>query len=189
MTLRFNKIHGVGGWPGLVSAMRQTTRHGSDGEDVTSNIPKCVGNSLRLLVLSACAVAVAGCGMGSITNGIGGGMFAIGDTKVRPRLGDRFSRDEKMGIYLQVYNFLPDEKTQKPNGEIAYEISKVGATEKVLEFSEDVSKIPNASANQVTIEKLLPLKNLTPGAYTLKVKATDRKGNQTLQQQTNFTVN
>ena len=123
------------------------------------------------------------------TKSIGGGMFAIGDTKVRPRLGDRFSRNEKMGIYFQVYNFLPDEKTQKPAGDIAYEITKVGATEKVLEFSEEVSKIPNASASQVTIEKLLPLKDLAPGTYTLRVKATDRKGTQSLQLQTNFTVN
>lgn len=123
------------------------------------------------------------------TKSIGGGMFSIGDTKVRPRLGDRFGRDEKMGIYFQVYNFSPDEKTQKPNGEITYEIAKAGSNEKVLDFSEDLSKIPNASANQVTIEKLLPLKNMVPGAYTLKVKAVDRKNNQTLQQQTNFTVN
>ncbi|MCU1328972.1 MAG: hypothetical protein JWN34_4342 [Bryobacterales bacterium] len=120
---------------------------------------------------------------------IGGGMFAIGDTKVRPRLGDKFNRDEKMGIYMQLYNFLPDEKTQKPSGSIAYEISKVGSTDKVLEFSEDIAKIPNASASQVTVEKLLPLKALNPGTYTLKVKATDAKGNQSLQQQTNFTVN
>jgi GWxTD domain-containing protein len=123
------------------------------------------------------------------TKSIGGGMFSIGDTKVRPRLGDRFSRDEKMGIYLQVYNFAPDEKTQKPSGEISYEIAKSGSNDKVLEFTEDLTKIPNASANQVTIEKLLPLKAMAPGTYTLKVKATDRKGNQTLQQQTNFTVN
>ncbi len=123
------------------------------------------------------------------TKSIGGGMFAIGDTKVRPRLGDKFSRDEKMGIYLQVYNFQPDEKTQKPSGEITYQIAKAGTTENVLDFTEDLSKIPNASANQVTIEKLLPLKNMVPGAYTLRVKATDKKGNQTLQQQTNFTVN
>ena len=40
------------------------------------------------------------------------------------------------------------------------------------------------------VEKLLPLKNMPPGTYTLKVKATDKKGNQTLQHQTtNFTVN
>lgn len=123
------------------------------------------------------------------TKSIGGGMFAIGDTKVRPRLGDRFLRTEKMGIYFQVYNFLPDEKTQKPAGDIAYEITKVGGTEKVLEFSEEVSKIPNASASQVTIEKLLPLKDMVPGTYTLRVKASDRKGNQSLQLQTNFTVN
>ena len=123
------------------------------------------------------------------TKSIGGGMFSIGDTKVRQRLGDKFNRDEKMGIYLQVYNFAPDEKTQKPSGEITYEINKVGTPEPVLNFTEDLSKIPNASANQVTIEKLLPLKAMAPGAYTLKVKATDKKGNQTLQQQTNFTVN
>ena len=123
------------------------------------------------------------------TKSIGGGMFSIGDTKVRPRLGDKFNRDEKMGIYLQVYNFAPDEKTQKPSGEHTYEINKVGTPEPVLNFTEDLSKIPNASANQVTIEKLLPLKAMAPGAYTLKVKATDKKGNQTLQQQTNFTVN
>ena len=123
------------------------------------------------------------------TKSIGGGMFAIGDTKVRPRLGDKFKREEKMGIYLQVYNFQPDEKTQKPSGEITYQIAKVGSTENVLDFTEDLSKIPNASANQVTIEKLLPLTAMAPGAYTLKVKATDKRGNQTLQQQTNFTVN
>ena len=124
------------------------------------------------------------------TKSIGGTMFAIGDTKVRPRLGNAFTRDEKLGIYLQVYNFLPDEKTQKPSGEITYEIDKVNSTEKVLDFTEDISKLPNASANQVTIAKLLPLKNIAPGTYTLKIKATDKKANQTLPiQSENFTVN
>jgi len=134
------------------------------------------------------------------TRSIGGAMFAIGDMKVRPRLGDKFLRctapgkpagcDEKMGIYLQVYNFAPDEKTQKPNGSIEYEIDKAGASgEKVMSFAEDLTKVPNASANQVTIEKLLPLQSLQPGTYSLKIRAIDRKTNQTLQQQANFTVN
>ena len=124
------------------------------------------------------------------TRSIGGSMFAIGDTKVRPRVGDRFKQDEKMGIYFQVYNFMPDEKTQKPSGSVEYEIDKAGAgNEKVLEFSEDLLKIPNVSANQVTIEKLLPLKGFAPGNYILKIRAMDKRANQTVQQQVNFTVN
>jgi hypothetical protein len=122
------------------------------------------------------------------TKSIGGGMFSIGDTKVRPRLGNKFTKDEKLGIYLQVYNFGPDEKTQKPSGSIEYEIDKAGSNEKIMEFSEEVGSIPNASASQVTIEKLLPLNSLAPGTYTLKVKATDKNRNQTVQQQGNFTV-
>jgi hypothetical protein len=42
----------------------------------------------------------------------------------------------------------------------------------------------------VTIEKLLPLKNMAPGTYTLKITAVDKKGNQTLKvPSANFTVN
>jgi GWxTD domain-containing protein len=123
------------------------------------------------------------------TKSIGGGMFAIGDTKVRPRMGNKFTKDEKMGIYLQVYNFAPDEKTDKPSGTIEYEIDKAGSTEKLMDFSEEVSTIPNASAYQVTVEKLLPLSSLPgPGTYTIKVKATDKNRNQTILQQGNFTV-
>jgi GWxTD domain-containing protein len=123
------------------------------------------------------------------TKSIGGGMFTIGDTKVRPRLGNKFTKDEKMGIYLQLYNFEPDEKTQKPSGSIDYEIDKVGSNEKLMEFSEEVGSIANASANQVTIEKLLPLSSFGPGTYTVKVKATDKNRTETVQQQQNFTVN
>ena len=122
------------------------------------------------------------------TRSIGGGMFSIGDTKVRPRVGEKFGRNEKMGIYLQVYNFSPDEKTRKPSGSIDYEIVRAGTSEKVLEFSEDISKLPNSSASQVTVEKLLPLQALAAGNYTLKVKALDQKANQNVLQQSNFTV-
>ena len=55
-------------------------------------------------------------------------------------------------------------------------------------FSEDAGGIVNTSASQVTIEKVLPLSRLAPGAYTLKVTAIDKNGNQTVQQQANFAV-
>jgi hypothetical protein len=61
--------------------------------------------------------------------------------------------------------------------------------QKVYEFSEEVAKIDNASANQTTIEKVLPLKNLEPGQYTIKMKVTDRNRNQTLNPSVSFTVN
>jgi hypothetical protein len=122
------------------------------------------------------------------TNSIGTGQFVIGDTKVRPRMSDTFGRQEKLGIYTQFYNFSPDEKSKKPNGSIEYEITKHGTEKPILSQTEDVAAIPGASAQQVTIAKLVSLQSLEPGDYTLKLKVTDRNGNQTLTPSANFTV-
>ncbi|MCX6613583.1 MAG: GWxTD domain-containing protein [Acidobacteria bacterium] len=122
------------------------------------------------------------------TKNIGAGQFVIGTSKVRPRLNDAFTQNEKMGIYQALYNFTPDEKTQKPLGNVSYEISKADGGEKVIEFTEALSEIPGASATQVTIEKLLPLQNFAPGRYTLKLKVTDQNSNQSLVQTANFSV-
>jgi len=122
------------------------------------------------------------------TRSIGLGQFVVGDSKVRPRLNDTFRQDEKLGIYLQLYNFGPDEKTQKPNGTIQYEVVKNGSNEKIFDFTEEIAKMPDASAQQVTIEKLLPLQSLKPGQYTLKMKVTDKNRNQTLTPSATFTV-
>jgi GWxTD domain-containing protein len=121
------------------------------------------------------------------TRSIGTGQFVIGTTKVRPRLGDSFSRDEKMGIYMKLYNFQPDEKTSKPQGQVDYEITKNTDNSKVLEFSEDLANL-EGSASQVTVEKLLPLQSLQPGQYTLKLKVTDKLKNESLVQQARFSV-
>ena len=92
-----------------------------------------------------------------------------------------------MGIYLQLYNFEPDEKTKKPEGTIEYVITKNGSNEKVFEFSEEVSAV-SGGASQIVIEKLLPLQTLAPGQYTLRMKVTDKKRNQTLTPTATFTV-
>jgi hypothetical protein len=93
-----------------------------------------------------------------------------------------------MGIYVQLYNFQPDEKTQKPNGAIEYEVVKNGSNVKVFEFSEELTAVEGASATQVTIEKILPLQNLEPGQYTIRLKVLDRNRNQTLTPSATFTV-
>jgi len=123
------------------------------------------------------------------TKSIGMGQFVIGTSKVRPRLNETFRRDEKLGLYVQLYNFGPDEKTQKPNGSIDYEVVKKSNNQKVFEFTEEVAKIDASSATQTTVEKILPLKSLEPGQYTINMKVTDRNRNQTLTPTATFTVN
>jgi GWxTD domain-containing protein len=133
------------------------------------------------------------------TKSIGAGPFVIGTSKVRPRIGESFKRpvydkkgnlisgDERLGIYFQLYNFEMDETTKKPDGTVQYEIVKDGSTQKVFEYSEEVSSLPGG-ASQVTVEKLLPLKDLEPGKYTLRIKVVDKKRNQTLTPSATFTV-
>jgi hypothetical protein len=124
------------------------------------------------------------------TKSIGTGQFVIASSKVRPRINNTFRRDEKMGIYLKLYNFGADEKN-KPNGTIEYEILKKGTNEYAFQpFTEQVSDIPGASGSQVTIEKLLPLSriNLEPGQYMLRMKITDHIKNETLTPEVAFTV-
>ena len=129
------------------------------------------------------------------TKSIGTGFFVIGSSKVRPRMDKTFSRKEKMGIYMQIYNFMADEKTHKPDGTIDYEIAKLSdlkdaPVQKVFEFSEQVKDV-QGGASQVVIEKLLPLSELEPGQYKVTIKATDklRSPNQTTTQTETFTVN
>jgi len=119
---------------------------------------------------------------------IGTGQFIIGDSKVRPRIDEVFKHDERMGIYLKLYNLGADETTHKPTGQVDYELTRDGSNEKVFEFTEDLNQIPGATSSQVTIQKFLPLKSLAPGKYTLRMKVTDKIRNQVLTPAADFTV-
>jgi len=119
---------------------------------------------------------------------IGSGPFVLGSSKVRPRVDDIFKRDEKLGIYMKVYNFGSDESSRKPTGQVEYELLRDGSNERIFDFTEDLSQIPYASATQLTIQKLYPLKDLAPGKYTLKLRITDKTRNQTLTPSAQFTV-
>jgi hypothetical protein len=92
------------------------------------------------------------------TRSIGTGQFVIATSKVRPRVTETFDRKEKMGIYLQLYNFAPDERSQKPVGTIDYEVVRNGST-KDLRFLRrgEFHEAPRAA---VTVEKYLPLQKL-----------------------------
>jgi hypothetical protein len=119
---------------------------------------------------------------------IGAGMFVIGSNKVRPRVDDIFKREEKLGIYMKVYNFGGDETNRKPTGQVEYELTRDGSNDRIFDFTEDFSQYPDASMAQLTIAKIYPLKDLEPGKYTIHLKITDRQRKQTLTPSAQFTV-
>jgi GWxTD domain-containing protein len=116
---------------------------------------------------------------------IGTGQFVLGSTKVRPRLDSDFTTSDRMGIYLQVYNLKPDDKTHKSSATFQFTVKK--GAEQVLQFKE-TSEEMKQTGDQVTIERWLPLASLTPGKYTIEINATDGISNQTISKTADFTV-
>jgi GWxTD domain-containing protein len=116
---------------------------------------------------------------------IGAGQFVLGSSKVRPRLEADFTTQDKLGIYMQIYNLKPDDKTHKSNATFQYTVKR--GAEQVMQFKE-TSEEMKQTGEQITIERLLPLATLTPGKYTLEINATDTLSNRTLSKSADFTV-
>jgi len=119
------------------------------------------------------------------TSQVGTGMFVIGGTKVRPSVNQTFTRDQNLGIYMQVYNLGLDPKTHKPSLDVEYQLLKDGKP--LLDQAEDPTKLKDAS-QQFTLEKQMPLSVLPPGKYTVQIKVTDNIRKQTISPSTTFEV-
>ena len=116
---------------------------------------------------------------------IGSGQFVLGSSKVRPRLEADFTTADRLGIYMQVYNLKPDDKTHKSSATFQYTVKK--GKVQIMQFKE-TSEEMKQTGDQVTIERLLPLATLPPGKYSLEVNATDTLSNQTISRSAEFTV-
>ena len=116
---------------------------------------------------------------------VGTGQFVLGSSKVRPRLDADFTPNDKLGIYLQVYNLKPDEKTHKSSAAFTYTVRK--GDQQIMQFKE-TSEDMKQTGDQVTIERLLPLATLAPGKYTLEVSATDKLAQATISRSADFSI-
>jgi GWxTD domain-containing protein len=116
---------------------------------------------------------------------IGTGQFVLGSSKVRPRLQGDFTTADKLGIYLQVYNLKPDDKTHKSDATFVYTVKK--GDKQVMQFKETTAEMKQ-TGDQVTIERLLPLATLEPGKYTLEVSATDSLSKATISRSADFSI-
>jgi GWxTD domain-containing protein len=116
---------------------------------------------------------------------IGSGQFVLGSTKVVPRLDGEFASSEKLGIYMQIYNLKPDDKTHKSSATFLYTIKK--GDQQIMQFKE-TSEEMKQTGEQVTIERLLPLATLTPGKYSLEILTTDTLSNKTISKSADFVI-
>jgi len=116
---------------------------------------------------------------------VGTGQFVLGSSKVRPKLDGSFTTAQKMGIYLQVYNLKPDEKTHKTDASFVYTVKR--GDQQVMQFKETSAEMKQ-TGDQVTIERLLPLATLAPGKYTLEVSATDKLAQSTISRSAEFSI-
>jgi len=118
---------------------------------------------------------------------IGLGQFVLGDVKVRPKLDASFAAADGMGVFLQVYNLKVDDQTHKSDATVQYRVMKEKTTEPVLKFDIPRDKLPE-HGEELTLENIITLGSLPPGAYKLEVAVTDNLTKQTITPAMDFTV-
>jgi GWxTD domain-containing protein len=125
---------------------------------------------------------------------IGAGSFVIGDTHVRPRVSAgpmvpvSFSRAQSLNFWMQVYNLGIDEKSKQNDATIEYQIVDLNTNKAVLDAHESSTKL-SPNADQLTLEKSLPLASLQPGKYQVSIKVNDAVTKQQTVETQPFSVN
>ena len=116
---------------------------------------------------------------------IGTGQFVLNSYKVRPRLNQKFSSTEKLGIFLQLYNLMLDDTLHKTNVSVTYRITK---DQQEIWRSVETADQLHQGGEQLTIQRYLPVASLAPGRYTIEVIAIDLLTNQTITRGADFTL-
>jgi hypothetical protein len=88
---------------------------------------------------------------------------------------------------MQVYNLGIDEKSKLNNATIEYTIVDLGTNKPVLDTQELSTKL-NGNADQLTLEKTMPLASLQPGQYQVTIKVNDLVTKQQTQESAKFTL-
>ncbi len=124
---------------------------------------------------------------------IGAGNFVIGNTKVVPNVSSNpaipviYKRNQNLNFWMQIYNLGIDDKSKQNNTDIHYLVTDLDTNKQVLDATESTTKT-NPNADQVTLEKSLPLAGLQPGKYQLAIKVNDGVSKQQISQTAPFTV-
>jgi len=128
------------------------------------------------------------------TKSVGSGSFVLGETKLEyPHLDGAdgkpasFKKDQRMALWMQVYNLQQDDKTKKPSANIEYEIVNLANNQSVVHSTESTDTMGNLG-DQVTLEKTVSLNSLQPGLYRLTIKVDDNVSKQQIAPSVRFAV-
>ncbi len=116
---------------------------------------------------------------------VGIGQFVLGDVKVRPQINQEFLSDQKLGMYLQVYNIKVDDKTHKSNVSIHFRVTH--GDQEVFQITETSEQLKQ-QGNELTIQSLLPLATFAPGKYKVEISINDQIANETITRGAEFTI-
>lgn len=128
------------------------------------------------------------------TKSVGVGRFVIGNTKIRPSVDSsdgkpaRFKRDQRLNLWMQVYNLAIDDKTKKPSATIEFDIINAQTNQSVLHTVEKTEDMGNNVGEQLTLQRSMPLNKLDPGLYRLQVKIADNVDKQSINPSARFAV-
>jgi GWxTD domain-containing protein len=115
------------------------------------------------------------------------GMFVYGSMKVIPNATGVFKKDQTLGVYMQLYNVAIDQATLRPSLEIDYVITQ--QSKEIQRVKEDgKGGLSSLSSQQVTLARLIPLKDLKPGVYDLTVTINDQVAGKVITRKEPFQV-
>ena len=116
----------------------------------------------------------------------------IGNTKLTPRVPPTvttpvtFHRAQNLNFWMQVYNLgIGDNK--RNDAKIEYQVLDLATNKQVLVSEESAAKL-NPNADQLTLEKSMPLASLQPGKYQVTIKVDDGVSKQQLAESVPFFV-
>ncbi len=124
---------------------------------------------------------------------IGAGNFVIGNTRIRPRVPPgvaapvTFHRAQNLNFWMQVYNLGIDEKSKQNAATVEYQIVDMATNKLLLDTQESTAKI-SPNADQVTLERSVPLASLQPGKYQVTIKVNDGVSKQQIAESAPFVV-
>jgi GWxTD domain-containing protein len=105
------------------------------------------------------------------------GQFVLGALKVIPNATGEFKQDQTLGVYMQVYNIAVDQATLRPSVDIEYVITQ--KDKEVLRIKEDGKNgLSQINSQQITLARLVALKDFKPGFYDVQVTVKDNVANQ-----------